>query len=194
MSTDRGASSGTPGALPELPAGAGVRELTMHSDHRGSFTEAFRREWDMGIDPVQWNVVKSNAGTIRGVHVHPRHTDSLVVVSGTATIGLRDLREGSPTSQRSATFVLTGEQLSALLIPPGVAHGFLFHEPTITVYAVSRYWDTGDELACHWADPGLGIDWPFAPSSVSARDADAGTLNELLAQLAPLQPIGRFDR
>ena len=190
MSTGRVAPSGTPGALPELPAGAGVRELTMHSDHRGSFTEAFRREWDMGIDPVHWNVVKSNAGTIRGVHVHPRHTDFLVVTSGTATIGLRDLREGSSTHQRSSTFVLTGERLSALLIPPGVAHGFLFHEPTVTVYAVSHYWDTDDELACHWADPDLGIAWPFSPSLVSVRDDEAGTLSELVAQLAPLQPIG----
>jgi dTDP-4-dehydrorhamnose 3,5-epimerase len=168
-----------------------LHRLTAHADHRGSFTEAFRREWDLGVDPVQWNVVKSNAGAIRGVHVHPRHTDMLVVTTGRVTIGLHDLREGSPTKGRSATFSLTGENLGALLIPPGVAHGFLFHEPTVTVYAVSHYWDTEDELAVHWADPGLGIDWPFTPSLVSDRDAAAGTLSALIAQLVPLQPIGR---
>ena len=174
--------------------GVVVHPLTTHPDSRGSFTEAFRREWGLGIDPLQWNVVKSNRGTLRGIHVHPTHTDMLVMIAGTATIGLHDLRVGSPTQGSGSALEASGDRMCAVVIPPGVAHGFLFHEPSVMLYAVSHYWDTEDELAVHWADPGLGIAWPLEPTLVSERDAAAGTLSDLVAQLAPLQPIGRSDR
>lgn len=174
--------------------GVRLRRLTPHPDNRGQFTEAFRREWDTGVDPVQWNIVSSKPGVLRGVHVHPKHTDILIVASGCATIGLSDLRVGSPTEGRATTIRLVGEEPGAITIPPGVAHGFLFHEPTVTIYGVSRYWDVEDELGCHWSDPALGIPWPFSPTLLSERDAHAGSLSDLLAQLAPYQPIGATDR
>ena len=189
-----GPATGADPRSPTLPVGVQLRPLTMHADDRGVFTEVFRRDWDTGIDPVQWNLVRSQAGVLRGVHVHPRHTDYLMIVAGVATIGLRDLRNGSPTEGIAATLTVDGERLAGLTIPPGVAHGFLFHEPVLHVYAVSEYWDTDDELACHWSDPGLGIEWPMAPSAVSPRDATAGSLSEMLARLAPFQPIGRGAR
>ncbi|MEQ1873071.1 MAG: dTDP-4-dehydrorhamnose 3,5-epimerase family protein [Ilumatobacteraceae bacterium] len=175
-------------------AGVVVRQLTSNPDTRGSFTEAFRREWALNIDPVQWNVVKSDTGAMRGVHLHLRHTDLLVVTAGHVTIGLHDLRTGSPTARKSSTFEVNGDDMCAVLVPPGVAHGFLFHEPTITIYAVSRYWDLDDELAVHWADPALDIEWPFPPTSVSERDATAGTVSDLLEQLALYQAIWRSDQ
>ena len=168
--------------------------MAMHADERGVFTEIYRREWDTGIDPAQWNVVRSVPGVLRGVHVHPQHTDYLMIVSGTVTVGLRDLRLGSETEGLPATLTVDGDRLTAVTIPPGVAHGFLFHDAAIHLYAVSHYWDTADELACHWSDPTLGIDWPFAPSLVSPRDDTAGSLSDLLAEIAPYQPIGRADR
>ncbi|HEY7705195.1 MAG TPA: dTDP-4-dehydrorhamnose 3,5-epimerase family protein [Acidimicrobiia bacterium] len=167
-----------------------VIELTMFPDDRGVFTELYRESWGVGVSPVQWNVVRSNRGVLRGVHVHPTHDDYLTVVSGRATVGLRDLRRASPTEGIATTVDLAGEALSSIVIPHGVAHGFLFHEPSIHVYAVSHYWDTDDELACVWSDPDLGIDWPFEPTYISERDAEAQTFSQLLAVLEPLQPIG----
>ena len=175
----------------QLFPGLVLRRLTMHPDERGVFAEIFRSEWDTGLDPVQWNVVHSEPGVLRGVHVHPRHADYLAVVEGTATVGLRDLRRDSPTEGRSLTIEVGGERLTGLSIPRGVAHGFLFHARAMHIYSVDRYWDPEDEMGCHWEDPGLEIDWPYAPSSVSARDARAGPLNELLARLEPFQPIGK---
>ena len=177
-----------------LPVGVRVRDLVMHPDDRGVFSEIYRREWDSGIDPVQWNIVRSRPGVLRGVHVHVRHTDYWIIIDGTATVGLRDLRSGSSTEGVSAEVAVTGENLTALTIPPGVAHGFLFHESALHVYAVSHYWDTADELGCHWADPALEIEWPAPPSLVSSRDAEAGPLSDLLLELAPFQPIGRLSR
>jgi dTDP-4-dehydrorhamnose 3,5-epimerase len=79
------------------PTGVAVTPLDMHRDARGVFTEVFRASWGVGFSPVQWNVVQSAQGVLRGVHVHPVHEDYLVLLLGHATLGLRDLRPGSPT-------------------------------------------------------------------------------------------------
>ena len=151
-----------------LPAGCSLRPLTTHDDERGSFTELFRREWDTGADPVQWNVVASAAGVLRGVHVHIRHDDYLSVPRGHATVGLRDLRRFSPTSGLSTFVDLRGDD---------------------HVYAVSHYWDPEDELACHWADPELELTWPLTPTLVSPRDEAAKPLSALVDRLEPWQPL-----
>ena len=172
-----------------LPDGVALRPLDMNRDLRGSFTEVFREEWDTGISPVQWNIVSSEAGTLRGVHVHIRHDDYLTTLRGRASVGLRDLRRGSPTEGMSALVELAEEPLTALLIPHGVAHGFYFAEPSLHLYGVTKYWDVGDELACHWADPRLEIPWPAMPTLVSERDSTAPSLAELLDELEPSQPF-----
>jgi dTDP-4-dehydrorhamnose 3,5-epimerase len=172
-----------------LPEGVALRPLDMNRDPRGSFTEVFREEWDTGISPVQWNIVSSEAGTLRGVHVHIRHDDYLTTLRGRASVGLRDLRRGSPTEGMSALVELAEDPLTALLIPHGVAHGFYFAEPSLHLYGVTKYWDVGDELACYWADPQLEIPWPAVPTLVSERDSTAPSLAELLDELEPSQPF-----
>jgi dTDP-4-dehydrorhamnose 3,5-epimerase len=176
-------------AVMNLPEGVALRPLDMNRDFRGSFTEVFREEWETGISPVQWNIVSSEAGTLRGVHVHIRHDDYLTTLRGRASVGLRDLRRGSPTEGMSALVELAGDPLTALLIPHGVAHGFYFAEPSLHLYGVTKYWDVGDELACHWADPELEIPWPAVPTLVSERDSMAPSLAELLDELEPSQPF-----
>jgi dTDP-4-dehydrorhamnose 3,5-epimerase len=172
-----------------LPAGVAVRPLTMHRDSRGSFTEVFREEWDVGVEPIQWNAVSSAPGTLRGVHVHIEHDDYLLLLRGSARVGLRDLRAGSVTEGLSAMVELTEDELCGLAIPHGVAHGFYFGVPSLHLYAVSKYWNVADELACHWADPHLELEWPAVPTLVSDRDATAPPLAELLEHPGPWQPV-----
>jgi dTDP-4-dehydrorhamnose 3,5-epimerase len=173
-----------------LPSGVKYRKLAMHRDDRGVFTEVFRASWDTGIAPMQWNVVSSQPGVLRGVHVHIRHTDYLTVLKGRATIGLRDLRKGSPTEGMTAVVDLRGDDLGAITTPPGVAHGFYFHEPSVHMYCVSHYWDLADELGCLWSDPALEIPWPMKDAHVSPRDATAQSLAALMQEIAIHQPIG----
>jgi dTDP-4-dehydrorhamnose 3,5-epimerase len=180
----------TVAASPILPAGTLLHSLQPHVDERGSFTELYRVEWGTGVTPVQWNAVRSEAGVLRGVHVHPRHDDYLTIPMGRADVGLRDLRRGSATEGVSALVQLGGEQPAAIVIPHGVAHGFYFHEPSLHVYAVSEYWDPSDELGCRWDDPDLEIRWPVRSARVSARDAAAQPLRALLDELGPWQPMG----
>ena len=162
-----------------LPSGVERIPLTPHRDERGVFTEVFRGSWDLDVSPAQWNIVSSGGNVLRGVHGHWRHADYLLVAHGRATIGLHDLRAESVTSGLGTTVELAGHQPEALVIPPGVAHGFYFHEPSIHVYAVSHEWDPADELGCRWDDPGLRIEWPCQAPLVSGRDESLGSLSAL---------------
>jgi dTDP-4-dehydrorhamnose 3,5-epimerase len=165
----------------DLPAGVTLHKLEPHSDSRGTFTELFRVSWSTGVAPVQWNVVRSEAGVLRGVHAHFRHTDYLTLVAGRASVGMFDLRDDSPTRGRRALVELSAGLPAGLVIPPGVAHGFYFHESSLHVYAVSHEWDVDDEMGCRWDDPGLGLDWPCVAPLLSNRDAALDSLASLSA-------------
>ena len=171
-----------------LPQGVILRSLQTHHDERGSLTELFRASWVTGTD-LGWDYSESKARVLRGVHVHVKHADYLILLRGRATIGLRDLRIGSPTESMTALVEMQGTKLHALTIPPGVAHGFYFHELSTHLYAVSEYWDKRDELGCRWADPELEINWPDVAPLISERDAALPSLRELIESLLHAQPI-----
>lgn len=166
-----------------LPEGVRLRPLEPHADSRGTFTELHRVEWGVGGSPLQWNAVRSEAGVLRGVHVHPRHDDYLILFAGHAAVGLRDLRDGSQTAGAAVCLDLRGNAPVGVTIPHGVAHGFYFHEPSLHIYAVSHYWDVTDELGCRWDDEQLGIAWPQKEARVSPRDAALPPLAVLLDEL-----------
>ena len=62
-----------------MPPGVRLRALPTFSDARGMLAEFFRADWPEAIAPVQWVTVVSAANVLRGVHVHVRHSDWLVV-------------------------------------------------------------------------------------------------------------------
>jgi dTDP-4-dehydrorhamnose 3,5-epimerase len=173
-----------------LPEGGRLIDLDTHLDDRGGLTELFRRSWGTGPIPAQWNVSVSRAGVLRGVHVHLRRTDYLVVVRGRGDIGLRDVRRGSPTEGLALLVELREDRPRALIIPPGVLHGFHFPVPSETVVGFSEEHEPEDDLACHWADPRIGIPWRSNRVVLSDRDRGAPPLSDLLAELEPYQPIG----
>jgi dTDP-4-dehydrorhamnose 3,5-epimerase len=166
----------------ELPFGARLTTLAMHRDGRGSFTEIFRAEWE--IQRVcQWSMSSSRANVLRGMHVHHRHQDYVVVIGGRMHVALFDLRPEAPTYRKSYLLEMNAERMSALMIPPGVVHGFYSPEPSHYVLGTDYSYDPDDELACHWADPELRIAWPCERPEISARDQGAGTLLDLEQQL-----------
>jgi dTDP-4-dehydrorhamnose 3,5-epimerase len=165
-----------------LPRDVRLSPLEPHRDERGTFLELFREEWETDVKPVQWNAVDSEAGVLRGVHVHPRHDDYLTVVRGRVTIGLKDLRPESPSEGFAACVELSAERPAAISIPHGVAHGFYFHQASTHIYAVSHYWDLSDELGCRWDDASLEIPWPQSEAHISTRDAELPPLAELRAE------------
>jgi dTDP-4-dehydrorhamnose 3,5-epimerase len=154
----------------DLPEGVIVRTLTRHSDHRGVLSEMYRADWTPSGAFLQWNLVHSNGNVLRGVHVHPRHSDYLMVLSGKMLLGLHDLRPDDPLARRRGLMALTGDAPTTVYIPPGVCHGFWFPEPTTYVYGLSTGWCMKEELGCRYDDPALGLDWPTTTPLLSPRD------------------------
>jgi len=170
-----------------LPHGVTLHPLVERADPRGTLTELFRAEWGTGVAPLQWNFVRSVAGVLSGVQVHPRHADYLIVLEGCATIGLVDLRPGSPTERLAACVDLAAGAPRAIVIPAGVAHGFYFDVPSLHLYGVDHYWDPEDELGCRFDDPGLGLHWPATPKLVSERDLGLPPLAALAGRIPALR-------
>lgn len=157
--------------------------LAPNIDGRGSLTEIFRRSWDVSADPVQWNLLVSNAGVLRGMKVHVVHTDVVILLSGKTVMGLRDFRAQS-TSFRKAEMIEMKPGTTAYIIPAGVGHAFYSSEVSVMLIGVSAYWDLDDELGCRWDDPKLGLSWPDRSPEVSDNDRAAPTVEALERQLA----------
>jgi dTDP-4-dehydrorhamnose 3,5-epimerase len=83
-----------------------------------------------------------------------------------------DLRPASPSYLQWAAVVLDAARHNAFYIPQGCAHGFLtLEDDSALFYQMSAPHDPASARAVRWDDPAFGIDWPFAPAIISARDA-----------------------
>lgn len=75
-----------------------------------------------------------------------------------------------------ATVELAGGDPATLLIPPGVAHGFLALTDLDLIYWVTHPYDASDEFGVAWDDPLLQVPWARRDPILSERDATAQPL------------------
>lgn len=155
--------------------------LPTFADERGRLVETFRREWfpEIPWDAVQGNRSDSRKGVLRGLHYHLRQADYWVPFSGTIRVGLYDLRRDSPTRGAGDVLDLRPEDATGVLIPPGVAHGYLAVTDAVLTYVVNRYYDPADEFGVAWNDPDLGLSWGIADPVLSPRDRGNPRLREI---------------
>jgi len=176
----------TPTALP----GVLVIEPDVHRDPRGFFLETWhqRKYAEGGVTGpfVQDNHSHSRRGALRGLHaqVHRPQGKLVRAVDGEVFDVAVDIRRGSPTFGRWVGDHLSGENLRQLWIPPGFAHGFCVLSETVHFeYKCTDFYDASDEIAIAWNDPEIGIEWPLADPTLSAKDAAAPRLAEVLDRL-----------
>jgi dTDP-4-dehydrorhamnose 3,5-epimerase len=185
--------------LPGVRLGSVVR----HADSRGSFRELWRDSAFPALTPaetgapagstprfVQANLSTSAAGVLRGLHYHRRQLDYWVVVTGRALVALVDVRPVA--AGEAGRPVVETHELSAddwVVIPAGVAHGFLALEPLELLYLVTNEFDNSDELGFAWDDPAVAVPWPRIEATpdgrpiLSDRDQSNPSLAELVARL-----------
>ncbi len=190
MSADRPAS-----ALPGVRYGVIGRLV----DSRGSFRELWRasRQPSLAQDVtglpdarfVQANLSTSATGVLRGLHCHRHQLDYWVVAAGRAFVALVDVR---PVVAGRGPAVVETRELGAdetVVIPVGVAHGFLALEPLQLLYLVTNEYDGTDELGFAWDDPAVAVPWPKLDSTpggrpiLSDRDRANPPLDELVSRL-----------
>ena len=146
---------------------------------------------------VQANLSTSAAGVLRGLHYHRRQDDYWIVAAGRAFVALADVR---PLLERSGDrAIVETRELAAddwVVIPTGVAHGFLALEPLELIYLVTNEYDGSDELGFAWDDPAVGVPWPILSVTpdgrpiLSGRDQTNPPLAELVERLRGNAPRG----
>ena len=137
--------------------------------------------------PVQTSLSHNIAAhTLRGLHYQapPMGEAKLVrVTRGRIFDVALDLRQGSPTHLRWTAAELSADNGRALLIPVGVAHGFVTLEPSTDVlYQIDRMFEPGHGRGVRWNDPAFAIAWPAPPQVISGQD---GSYPDYAAQAHP---------
>jgi dTDP-4-dehydrorhamnose 3,5-epimerase len=160
--------------------GVVVVDIEPRGDERGAFArlhcpEEFAAAGHPFV-PAQTSLSRNpRAFTLRGMHHQPApHAEVKLVrcVRGRIFDVAIDLRPGSPTHRQWTAAELSAADARALLVPEGVAHGFLTLEPdTDVLYQISPAYQPGHEAGVRWDDPAFGIEWPAAPALISPRDA-----------------------
>jgi dTDP-4-dehydrorhamnose 3,5-epimerase len=165
----------------ELPLpGAFAVDLQELRDERGFFARSYcAAEFAAkGLGPeLRQCSVSYNArrGTLRGLHYQdaPHEEHKLVrCTAGAIYDVIVDIRQSSPTYRRWYGAELTMANRRSLFIPPGFAHGFVsLTDGAEVYYMISAAHAPEFSRGLRWNDPALAIQWPLAPTVISARDA-----------------------
>ena len=81
--------------------GCDVVPVSANRDERGCLFEIYRQSWPNAFPTVQWNACASNAGVVRGAHVHVDYDEFYTLPKGRVVLGLADIRRTSATFRRS---------------------------------------------------------------------------------------------
>jgi dTDP-4-dehydrorhamnose 3,5-epimerase len=144
-------------------------------DKRGFFVKTFSnineilKGLSFEINEIYYSQSKKNV--IRGMHFQRPpmdHTKLIYLTSGKITDVLLDLRKSSLSYKQYITIDLSAHK-NALLIPPGIAHGFLCKEnDTVVIYNQSSVYSKDHDEGIHWNS--FGHDWGITNPIVSDRD------------------------
>ena len=158
-------------------AGLLVIERDMFADQRGAFHEAYLDSAFAASGlPTRFCQVSdshSRKGVLRGLHLQlPRAQAKLVrVVTGEVFDVAVDLRPGSASWGRWASFVLSAESPRMLFIPEGFAHGFAALSDSVLIYHFGTPYDPEGQITIAWDDCDLQIEWPIRAPILSAADS-----------------------
>ncbi|MDR1394688.1 MAG: dTDP-4-dehydrorhamnose 3,5-epimerase family protein [Deltaproteobacteria bacterium] len=127
-------------------------------DRRGYFAESYRESDFRRILGAAWpgrffqaNVSFSQPGTVRGYHYQsaPAMGKLVRLLTGRMLDLMLDIRLGSPTFGRVIVYELEADQQSGrdawLWLPPGLAHGTCFTEPSLLEYFCTAEYNPASE-------------------------------------------------
>jgi dTDP-4-dehydrorhamnose 3,5-epimerase len=167
-------------------AGVYTIDVEPRGDDRGFFARMFDvdefRDLELETNYVQFNTSFSRTRhTFRGLHYQlgtSAEVKVIKVIRGELLDVVLDLRAESPTYGRWFSAALSAENRTMMYVPRGCAHGFLtLTERVEMIYFVSAFYDSRSERTIRHDDPQFGIELPFEPKVISAKDAAAPDFN-----------------
>ncbi len=170
--------------------GVVILEPRVFRDARGFFLESYSdRDFRMlGIQNhwVQDNHSRSQKGTLRGLHFQIEHPQAKLcrVARGRVLDVAVDIRPDSPTFGQHVAVELNDENGHMLLVPRGMAHGFLvLSDEADFLYKCDELYFPNDQGELRYDDSHLNIAWPLEELNMapllSAKDAAAPLWNQL---------------
>ena len=162
-------------------------EPQLFSDTRGLFFESFKESefTSNGIDKkfVQDNFSHSTHGVLRGLHYqkNPKAQAKLVtVLKGKIFDVAVDIRKNSSTFGKWVGEILSEEDHKLIYIPEGFAHGFcVLSDCADVLYKVNNEYSPEHEKGIIWNDPKINISWPIKNPTISNKDNELPTLENL---------------
>jgi dTDP-4-dehydrorhamnose 3,5-epimerase len=166
-------------------AGVSVIHSEPFKDDRGFFNRIFcQKELDVirsGIVIAQINhSMTKTKGTIRGMHFqNPPHAEMKVVrcIKGSIFDVAVDLRKDSAAFLQWHGEILSADNMKALVIPEGCAHGFQSLEDDIEmIYMSTSPYNREAEGGIRFDDLKISIQWPLPVTLISEKDKNWGNL------------------
>ena len=160
-------------------AGVFVISSEPFRDDRGFFNRIFCRKElevirpDIVIAQINHSMT-GERGSIRGMHFQYQPYSEMKIVrcvKGSIFDVAVDLRKDSPTFLQWYGEVLSAENMKALVIPEGCAHGFQSLEDDIEmIYMSTAPYCKEAENGIRFDDPKIKIQWPLPVTVISEKD------------------------
>jgi dTDP-4-dehydrorhamnose 3,5-epimerase len=109
--------------MDRLPVGMVVRDLTTHTDDRGTVCELYDPRWGVHPDPLVFAYTFTiRPGASKGWGIHREHEDRYAFMAGELELVFYDERPGVETSGLEARLFLSELRRQLVTIPIGVWH------------------------------------------------------------------------
>jgi dTDP-4-dehydrorhamnose 3,5-epimerase len=150
-------------------------------DHRGAIWTSYHSDLFDSLLPDSSSFkhdkfVSNKKNVLRGLHGDQKTFKLVMCPYGEVYQVALDVRQESSSYGGIHVTNLNGENKRMLLIPPGVANGFLvLSEYAIYHYKLSyrgEYLDADDQFTIKYNDPRFGVSWPMEDVIISNRDAE----------------------
>jgi len=172
---------------PTMLPGCYELQPNVFTDFRGKFVKVFHEEI-FSSSQLETNFTEeyysvSHQKVLRGMHFQTppyEHTKLVYCPLGKVMDVVVDLRVGSPTYGKFASFELSEEKANIIYIPPGLGHGFyVLSETAILIYKVTTLYHPKYDSGILWNS--IEIPWPDQQPIVSARDSEFVSLADFVS-------------
>jgi dTDP-4-dehydrorhamnose 3,5-epimerase len=181
--------------------GAWVADSPVWDDNRGSFREWFKHEEVFSLTGLDFSVKQanfslSNQGVIRGIHyslISGGQAKWVTCLSGSVVDVVVDLRIDSPTFKKVEYVDLRQGDGKAVLVGPGLGHGFYSKENGSGVsYLLNSPYNPEYEFEISPIDPELAIKW--SPTSLKEESNLISMKDKSAPPLRVRQENGQLPR